>query len=432
MAPARVTPGMTRCSAVDMHYAALCPTVTFIYREALNPKRFAEALAHVLSDFPAFTGRLRTDRQGSRIDHEPASIRFETATTPLTVDELIELVRGDRAQAHWPQASVPGQLFRGRPLFAARLTAAADGSMIVLHFNHMLGDLTSSFLLMRAVAAAYQGKPHVKPLLILDRDAYLSEHLPDPPGSQSCLRVGRWGDLARAVYETLRPKRGQLFEFSPEQLEIIQASAGGPKAVSIVDALSAHLFLTVRQLRGPTPEQNLCMTVNYRRRTGLPDTMLGNPLALAVQSVKDGDSLAQVAGGMRKRLSNFTDEVLCYHPTRRFVEANSGWLKRLRFSHTHYQPGSGDFLINSWANSGAYDIKFSDQPPALQWSWAESPPFFAGMHDVAERPGALFAGVYLPTSLMERLQSAEGRAILYPKRPREPRPAATAAQSATL
>jgi len=424
MAPTRVTPGSTRCSVLDGHYATLCPSVTFIYRDRLNPKRFAEALAHVLSDFPAFAGRLRSDRQGYRIDHEPASILFETANTPLTVDDLVELVRGDRAQAHWPKASAPGQIFRGKPLFTARLTTAADGTMIVLHFNHMIGDLTSSFLLMRAIAAAYQGKPHVKPLLILDRDAFLSEHLPDPPGSQPSLRIGRWADLARAVYETLRPKQHYLFEFTREQLEIIQASAGGPKAVSVVDALSAHIYLTVRQLRGPSPARNLCMTVNYRKRAGLPDTMLGNPLALAVQPVKDGDSLAHVAGGMRAKLSGFASEGLSYHATKRLVDANPGWRKRMRIVHAQYELGSGDFLINSWANSGAYDIKFSDQPPALQWSWSESPQYFAGMHDVPERPGALHVGVDLSKSLMTRLKSTEGRGLLYPKEPHAPQPRA--------
>jgi len=410
----------------------MCPSVTFIYRDKLDPKRFGEALAHVLSDFPAFTGRLRSDPLGYRIDHEPASIRFETGSTPLTVDELIELVRGDRAKPYWPKISAPGQLLLGRPLFGARVTTAADGTMIVLHFNHMLGDLTSSFLLMRAIAAAYQGKPYVKPLLILDRDAYLSEHLPDPPGSQSSLRLGRWSDLARGVYETFRPKRSELFEFSREQLEIIQASAGGPKAVSIVDALSAHLYLTIRQLRGANPERYLCMTVNYRKRTGLPDTMLGNPLTLVTQPVKDGDSLAQVASGLRAKLSSFASDGLSYHATKRVVDANIGYLKRPRIVHAKYELGSGDFLINSWANSGAYDIRFSAEPPALQWCWAESPTYFAGMQDVPERPGALHAGVFLTRPLMERLTSAEGRALLYPKKPRDLRPTAVAQPQATL
>jgi hypothetical protein len=412
--PLRPVDGRTRCSFLDIVYTY--PATAFVYREKLDPARLARAMAQVLSDFPVFAGRLSWTRDGYYIDHARGGALLEVVDSKTPIQELASAATAGRPELVRPRVSVLGALFGRAPLLAVRLTTGPDGSVLGVTVNHVF-DMTSVMFFMRAWALCYQDLPYEKPAAILDRDAYLAERIPDPPQSRSVLRIVSWSELLKFYRNLFGRSRRVDYEFSRDQIAAIHAAAAsGGGRMSASDALSAHLFSVIRQVQGATGTQNLNLTVDFRKRVGIPANVLGNVTTILSHPVDAADSVAVIASGLRTKLEQFATSYVNYHATKRFLDAHRGWSKRLRLVPECFQPGRGDLSVVNWTNAGGYDLIFDTSGPSLILCLAQidgTTAATAVIYDSPNRAGVTVA-LNLPRRLAERLDAKEGRALLLP------------------
>jgi len=428
--PLHPTAGKQRCSILDVLYAGYAAEAAFVFPQRLDPERLARSLSQVLSDFPTYAGRLSVRRDGFDILHDADGALFEHVETQSSLAELITAIKAERPREVCPYVSVGAMMFRGAALFCVRLTNAPDGAVIGIRCNHMMGDLNSLMLLLRAWAAAYGERPYVKPLIAPDQDAYLSEHLPDIPGARPAWRVGSWRELAEFAYATAKPAARQDLVFPKATVKKIREAYSTHASVSTNDAVSAHLYSIIRHFQQPTTPNNLCITLNYRSRAGLPDNLVGNLVTVVAQPVGVKMDAAATAAGLRRQLDEFGTKGIHFHATRRALEARPGWLQRIRTFSEYFQPGRGDFMVGNWRGFDLYGIPFGDIVPTMYWAFAGAPAWNAGIGDAADGDGLLVI-LFLPKKLSRLLQSKEARALLF-DRIDVPRPVAEQQLQASL
>jgi hypothetical protein len=147
------------------------------------------------------------------------------------------------------------------------------------------------------------------------------------------------------------------------------------------------------------------MTVNYRKRVGIPHNVLGNLVALVAQPVDEVDEAADIAAGLRARLEQYADNYVDYQASMRVFEAHSSPGERLRIASRFFEPGRGDLLVTNWNNFGAYELKFGTSGPwlfvPLALGASKLPAWFMVVYDLPRLSGLGFA-VGLPPAVAER------------------------------
>jgi hypothetical protein len=292
--------------------------------------------------------------------------------------------------------------------------------------------MTSILLFLRSWALCYQDLPYEKPVAIFDRDAYLAERIPDPPQSRSFLRLLSWREFVKFYKNLFGRSRRLDYEFSREQIDAIHAAAASSGGrMSRYDALSAHLFSVIRRLQGATGTQNLNLTVDFRKRVGIPNNVLGNVTTIISHAVDAADTVAAIASGLRTKLEQFAATYVNYHATKRFLDAHRGWWLRMRLVPECFQPGRGDLSVVNWTNAGGYDLIFDTAGPSLILCLAQingTTASTAVIYDSPNRGGA-FVALNLPRRLSERLDTEEGRALLLPTSSAQSRAAQLSAEA---
>lgn len=153
----------------------------FVYPDKLDAARLRDALASVLDDFPQYAGRLVPHGVGLTIQHDTGAALFETERSDASLESLRADVSAGNTRRLEPGVSLLRIAAAREALLAVRLTEARDGCVLAVKWNHSVGDMQSTMLLMRAWADAYAGRAWPKPILLRDRDAYLRAVMPDPP-----------------------------------------------------------------------------------------------------------------------------------------------------------------------------------------------------------------------------------------------------------
>jgi hypothetical protein len=414
--PLHCAQGSTHCSVFDVMSRYSYPGMVLFYRRKLDVDKLEQALARVLTDFPLYAGTLRVTAERLTVEHGTCPAQFEVVHTDRTLDELMNDVRAGRAQTVEPAVSKLKITLTREVTLAVRLTETPDGSVLAVVWNHAIGDMHSTMLLMRAWEAAYSGRPYETPIIVQDRDRYLRDVMPDPVTARSAVQRG---SLSQAVSQRLglmRPAHRLLLEYSWPQLRTLRDSLSQARRVTINDALCAHVFTAVRRLAGATEPTRLCLVVNVRKRLGLSERLLGNMTALLAQPVDEVDPPAQTAAGLREGLEHYATRHANYQATMRVLDTTVSTLDRLRVINRQYGPGTGDMMVTSWANFGVYDLCFGNTQPHLFFpiilGAARQPQWVTVVYELpASRGLGLIMG--LPEALAQRCSSPAGRAALY-------------------
>jgi hypothetical protein len=402
----------------------------------LDPQRLADALSRVLPDYAAFAGRCAY--RAGLVSFVPSEqgVPLEVVESAQTIDELVATANATIGVSAAPRLAI-GKVLSGKcPLFGAKLTQAADGCVLGFTWHHAVGDYGSVLGLMSAWAQAYRGLPHQPGVDAEDRDAYLSERLTDAPGATSALRVISAGDLLRFVAALTRRYERVLVHFSNDELTALQSALTRERRVTIDDAMWAQTLTVIRDLRGPDVTEEIMLTVNLRKRLGLPANLIGNVVGFVRQAAQPGDDAAEVAARLRKGVSDFAAVAVKHHATMRFVAEHSSSWQRRRYLQVGMEPYRGNFLFASSLSNFSYDnVTFEAGAPVRRFFGR--PADFCLWNCLAHEEPGLPAGetsrvlsMWLPSKLARYLQTEEGRARLVTpvQSKRAPRAASTAPQ----
>jgi hypothetical protein len=414
--PLHSSAGLTECSTIEHESRYSYPGMLLFYPSKLDAARLRGSLSQVLSDFPEYASKLRVSATALQIRHGAGPAVFECAQLDSTLADVMAVLRAHKRYAALePAVRVLGVLLTLEPTLLIRLTELRDGCVLAVGWNHAIGDMHSTMLLLRAWADAYAGRPYQKPIHVYDRDAYLRAVLPD---SRAVRSVARRTSLVSSIAQRL-----PLFqagtqvhaELSKTQLETWRAALSGNQPISRNDALCAHVYAVLRRLSHAPQQTNLCLVVNFRKRLGLPDRLIGNMTSLIAQPVRKHHSAAQVAAGLRKRLDEYADKHVYYHPTARVFRACERVSQRLLLVSRQFRPGSGDIFITNWDNFGVYDLTFDGSPLELchpTTLGTQLPQWFMIVYELPRGQG-LGVTLALPKAVARRWQSQEGQALLH-------------------
>lgn len=390
------------------------PAFFLFFDTKLDHARLTRALSRVLQDFPMFAGSYDLGADVIQISHATHGVLFEHE---LRSESIAELERAARAgQAKWlaPKLSFARVLRRRETLFAVKHTTASNGSALWITWDHILGDMHSAMLFVRAWAAAYSDAAYVPPAQVFDRDVYLKEHMPNIRHARSSVRVIPWSTVARSVYWLGWPRKCINIEYSAQQLENIRNTLSTQRRVSINDAICAHLCVALRRISGLIDPTNLCLSVNYRKRVGIPDNVIGNLVTLIGQPVDEVDEPAEVAARLRTKLEEYNEKHVDYRASLRVFEAQPR-SQQTRVASRYFEPGRGDLLITNWNNFGAYELCFDGASPVfympVSFGLASPRPWCAIVYELPRKAGLGFS-IGLTEALAERIAKSEGQTLL--------------------
>jgi hypothetical protein len=406
--------GITRCAFVDeLANLRMIPNLIFCYRERFDPARLRKSLAQVLNDFSVYAGRLYRSDGVWAIERGKLGVAFEVAKSAVTCVELCEIEKTERkvdSSLFCPRISVRNAMRGKEALVAARITETQDGSVLGMTFHHMAGDPVSMMALMRAWAQAYNNKPYIIPLEVDDRDEYISEHIPRQSGDVEPLSLSSWGNyLSLCQHVLTHPARRVIFEYTWSDVSSIRAAAERERPVTDIDALAAHVFLTIRRLHDQNADATLGLSVNTRKRIGLPMNMLGNPIDIVRVKTSPSDGIANVASGLRTRIESFTSKEFRHQAVMAFKAGAPSAGQRLRFGPAffHLDPYKGNLLVASLIKMGFYELVFEKNAPVL----IKGNPFgseraFGWYANLVESPenAGITVEVWLPSKLARRLE----------------------------
>jgi hypothetical protein len=411
--PQHVTQGVTHCSALEHQFRAIYPAMAFFYREQLDPERLQMTLPRVLQDFPIYAGRLRTVGTDLRLEYgerETVGAAFEYAKTDTPLHVLEAAGNAGQAEVLGPKFSFTRAVFGMESLLAIKLTSTPDGCCLCVTWNHTVGDLHSTMLLMRAWASAYAGEDYTPPLIPDDRVQYLKGVLPDHDDVASTVHLVSWKQIFRTVYNVFVASRRTVLDFTWDELAGIQSDVGRGAQISTNDALCSRVFSVIRQLSQASQPANLCMTVNYRKRVGIAPNVVGNIVNVVAQPMFGTDA-SLTAAGLRDQLDNFSTRCTDFHACMRVFDAHPKPLERMRVVSTQFVPGQGHLLVTNWTGFGAYDLAFGDALPIRFCSLSKLPAYFMVVYERPERAG-LGVQVSLPPKLAALLDSEAGRELV--------------------
>jgi hypothetical protein len=387
----------------------------FFYPEKLDSGRLRHALVRVLGDFSQYAGKLLPEGTTLQIQHGGRAVSFESVESNNQLNEVASELRATgRCRELEPKASTLRVALARERTLLVRLTSLRDGCVLGVGWNHAVGDMQSTMLLMRAWASAYAGRMHEKPLMLTDRDAYYRAVLPDDPRARSVVRRLDLRSGISARLQLLRPAVQVRAEFSNAELRALQEAASASTRVSRNDALCSHVYAVLRRL-SPMPHQtNLCLVVNFRKRLDLPEHVIGNMTSLIAQPVRRHHSAAHVAAGLRRKLDEYAEKHVHYHPTARAHRACTTHTQRLRLTSRQFRLGSGDIFITNWNGFGAYDLEFGESRPVYFHPMILGPQLPQWFMIIYELPDdGLAVTVALPKSIARRWTSREGQSLLH-------------------
>jgi hypothetical protein len=408
--PTKQSVATTYCSMGDVLAAAAgTPHLAFCYAERLEPRRLSEALALVLSDYAVYAGRLSYQRGSWRIENGAGGTAFEVTDSPMSSHALGAAAHAQHSKLVCPTIHASRAVRGAEPLFAARLTQTRDGSVLGVTWLHMVGDTHSTMLLLRAWALAYRGQAYELPVVVSDRDAYLSANIPRTSRQEGAgLRRLSWTQLTGLLwYYATHPGKRLNLEFSWQDIECIREAAARERSVTVNDALCAHVFATIRRLQRLGASSQLALSVNYRKRLGLPANLLGNMVDLVGTTAQPSDDVAAIAAGLRSRIESFSAGPLGHHGLMELKATNPSRSELMRSTVEYLDPRRGNLMITSWANFGIYELVFQSSRPVFVHCRNAEKVLASWFGCVFESPGdrGLTMTLWLPAGLARQLEA---------------------------
>ena len=143
--------------------------------------------------------------------------------------------------------------------------------------------------------------------------------------------------------------------------------------LSTNDVVTAHVCSVVSARDPKRRDRHVSMSVNFRKRTGLPEHLLGNMVTTIETMLESGKPAARLAADLRGAVDTFAEKYLNHRANLRLVERHGGFAKIARFIPTGIDPFSGSLLLTSWSGYGLYDLDFGADRPAISSRWAADP-----------------------------------------------------------
>lgn len=426
--PLHTSAGSTECSALEVDARFSYPCMLFFYSGKLDATKLRATLARVLDDFAQYAGKFDATLVRLQIHHGQAPVVFEETQEEMSLQQAMAESRAGRSKQLEPGISLLRVWLAREAGLVVRFTQLSDGCVLSVGWNHAIGDMHSTMLLLQAWAAAYSGKLHEKPLHVTDRDAYFRATLPNTGMARAAAGRADVKSALVARYRLLRSGTRVGIGYSFAELSALRHALSLRESVTLNDALCAHICSVLRELSGATNPTRLCLVVNYRKRLGLPEQLVGNMTTLVCQTIDELDSPAQIAAGLRQSLRDYATKHVNYHATLRVYRATQQAHERMRLVSRQFDPGSGDVFVTNWNNFGMYELAFDEHKPELcqpATLGLQLPQWFMIVHELPNCEG-LHVTVGLPRTLAERWCSAEGQALLrnpelFRERPEPPR-----------
>ncbi|HEY6876803.1 MAG TPA: acyltransferase [Polyangiales bacterium] len=410
---------LVRCAMVDRMVEDHRVPSVFFFDRALDPDQLAHTLGKVLGAFSPFGSRLRRKGDELWLDGRAPRAAFSRVRRSITMAESLRQLRtGEAAQLVDTLSPLQAKRFGG-PLLTARVTQFADGtSALGMCWHHAVGDIHSFILLMRAWARAFSGQDFARPVIVEDREAYLAQELLRYGGAPSGLRYLGTRQLFGLGLYTLanaRSKRIVTLHFSEEEGAAARSALAAEAGTHITesDALCAHVLSAIDACDVAPRARSLSLAVNYRKRAGLPDGLLGNMVSLLNTRCAARARAADVAREVRKGIDHFAEHHLDYQANRAFIREHGGARQLKRCIPMAIDPQRGALLITNWSRLGVYDLAFGPARPVFFTGMlAAAMPWLGAVFDGAGGRGRLFSLV-LPAPVAERLRTPESLQALH-------------------
>lgn len=399
------------CSFVDMLLENIPVSVLFFFREQVDCNLLINSLKCVLTDFPIFSGTLKSVNNKLYIDCNNNGVSFSVSFQESTIEDILTDLPNIKNERLVDIIDPKKVISNQNPLLTIKVSYFACGGMIIgICWHHSIGDMHSFAQFMNAWSNSLNGKTYTLPLIINDRDEYLRCNLKANNNHIAGVRYLNTLDMFNLlIYMSLsaRNKKSLRFYFSNKELTRMKQtySRSTHKTISRSDALCAHMFRLVLDLDRNKNERLLSIAINYRSRVNLPHNILGNFVSsiniLGNQTV----SSLEIAESLRNSINNFQEFHMDFFSTRNYINENGGIKKISRFISKSIDPIKRTLFVTNWSNFGIYNIAFGEiRPFYFCYFGNTSFPWLSSITEGFSNNGLIYS-VVLPSNLAKQFLS---------------------------
>lgn len=418
------TGGRLRLSALDMITGALYVDRGFYFRETLDGAALRESLAAAMRRYQPLSGRLEQDADGgfSVVCNDTGAV-FEEVDSDLDM-AAHEPGRPGRPSLKQLMPKMPLLQMTGEnvPMLAVRLThTAGGGSILAVRIKHALVDARAHTTFLTHWSREHRGLSYPEPnhdRELLDESGAqaplaASEHSDRfcvPSQARRGVLLARIGIVARRL-TTLHSR------FSAAEARALKAAAmsdleGTDRWISTSDALTAHLWRTLGELRDRPSEANETLGLLARFTSTapgitLPEHYWGNTITTKEPGMTAGDlrsrPLGEVAYTVRESLATISEEQVQAESAYLLAQRAAGRAQRVT-PRMVFGAFSEVVQINNLSKLPTYEPEFGGGTPF----WYELPNKGIGwMVDITSTPeadGSVNVQFTLPRSVAARFQ----------------------------
>ncbi|MCP4136054.1 MAG: vinorine synthase [bacterium] len=407
------------CTIVDQILKTLSAPVVFFYKKSIDYDIIITSLRKVLDDFPLVEARLKVKDHELYINCKNQGIPFTVSEIDYTLDQLFENLLNIKHELLVDMILGKEAIQKESPLVTMKLNYLKCGGMTLgICWHHTIGDTGTFVNFFKALSNTVNGKGYEPPLIAENRDEYLKKNIKDNNNAAPSVRYLEIMDIIKIlIYMLFKAwrKKTLYFYFSPNELKNMKNDllSRSSLRLSTGDILSTHLFSLIKKEDRIKKKSNLSITVNYRPRVNLPQTLLGNHLASIIIPIEPGTGHLELAETFRKALNNYESQYMNYHTTAKYVNENGGAKKINRFLQRAIDPINRGLLITNWSKSGIYDVTFGDAKPFFFMPIGKVPfPWLSSLIEGFARSGLLYS-VVLPSDIAKRLIKKENLQLIH-------------------
>jgi hypothetical protein len=350
-----------RCNVADLLVANVAIHIVFFFNRHLNEDVLGRALARALTSMPMFAGRMTMRHGWTRIRCNGQGVPFTSASSDCTLDDAIRSLTHDSGD--WLIDPVNGVTARWGfdPLCKIRITHLAEGATAIgVSWHHLVGDMQTLMMFMRAWAAAAAGQPIAEPLIVEDRVSYLNEQLPAggaPEPNVRCMGFGELGRSALYLARDARIQRTVSFYFGDDELARMRDTYGSRMRLSNNDVVCAHVSEALMSSDPARETRTLAIAVNVRNRCGLDPMLAGNMVTKILFDLRRGEGVRSTAERIRHSVNHFADEHCDLRVNQRFLDTAGRW-RGARCTPAEFDPARWTPIITNWSGFGVYRLQF--------------------------------------------------------------------------
>ncbi len=297
----------------------------FVYPSEIDINRFNDALSRTLSLWPLIAGRSRLE------SNEHYMIELCDKSIPVTLINNNDLVRWpfnsnvvidfskNPLSMYFDEVDVK-KLFdnsQDEPLVRIKLTHIIQSNewILAVSWAHELGDAASCLKFLNTLSRLYQHMEPLEPLPIFEQRLWRQDEIDQSLlPTMKCFRDAKPFEVMWKKFMIDQEAYEQVnLHFSGEQLAKLRLLAGG-NTVTIQDALTAYIILTLNTYCYKTPDERHILrtntSVNFR---GVSDSIastgqIGNAIFLMLsENFEDSLSLSNIAQTIRRSIIKSRD-----------------------------------------------------------------------------------------------------------------------------